>query len=413
MSTGTQPHVRSPLPQLERELELAVPRHERRRVPRQKLADAAQLVALILVVAVQVDINFHHGLISDLAKLYFTHDLRAHPWPYIDARIQYPVLTGAFMTAAAALSHNLHSYLVISSWGLLACGAGCVCALWSVSRRAAYCFALCPLLLVFSVLNWDLLAIMLMVLGWRAWTRERYGQAALWLTLGTFAKLYPIFLLLFCAVALARRVRDAESSRSDLIRYAATAVAATLVVNLPFAILAYHNWLYFWSFSAERNSQADLLAWLGLLRNVGLGTSNLVLSAVVLLVAVAGALAVWRRQPVFHIAALVFFVFMTMQKVYSPQYTLWLVAYALIAGWELWAVGVLSLLGLLCYGDASIHLALVAHHQAAERWYNAYMGSEEQGVRLLTILAVAAAAAWRAGRRPRALRPATAPLATR
>jgi hypothetical protein len=388
-------------------------REGRRFLPDLKPSGPLQLAALIVVVALQVWVNYHEGRISDLSKLYFVHHLHSHPWPYLGVRIEYPVLTGIYMTAAAAVTNGLHGYMVISSLGLLACAIGCVCTLWRIDRLAAYCFALSPLLLVYSLLNWDLLAMVLMLLGWQAWARGRYSLSALWLTLGTFAKLYPVFLLLFCGVELARRVHECDLPRSQLARFAGTAAVVTLAVNLPFALPAFHNWLYFWSFSEHRNEQADLLAWLGLLRHASIGTANMVLTSVVLVAIAAGVVAVWRRQPLGHIAALVFFVFMTMQKIYSPQYTLWLLAYALVAGWEPWAIGVLSLMGLGCYANAVIHISLVAHHPATERWFDSYIGPAQQGERLLTTLAVAFTAALRASRRQRRARLATAVLSNR
>src|SRR5579875_3462210 len=64
------------------------------------------LVALLLVVAGQVLINYHTWLISGGDHLYYLRGLERHPIPYIDTRIEYPVLTGVFMTAAAALTHG-------------------------------------------------------------------------------------------------------------------------------------------------------------------------------------------------------------------------------------------------------------------------------------------------------------------
>src|SRR5581483_11924161 len=103
-----------------------------------------------------------------------------------------------------ALTHGVGTFLRLNALGLWACALGCTYVLWSIDRRAAWRFALCPLLLVFSLINWDLFAILLMLLGWRAFVRGRYAAAGAWLALGVFAKLFPVFLLAFCVVELAR-----------------------------------------------------------------------------------------------------------------------------------------------------------------------------------------------------------------
>ncbi len=384
---------------------------ERRPRRRPRIPAPVQFAVMVALVSVQLWIDYRQGLISDLSKLYFVHHLYTHPFPYAQVRIEYPVLTGVYMTAAAALTHGLHAYMVLSSLGLWALAIGCLTVLWSSSRRAAWAFALCPLLLVYSLLNWDLLAIFLMLLGWRAWQRERYSLSVVWLTLGTFAKLYPAFLLALCLVELARRARAGELRRAQLLRPLLSAAAVTLLLNGPFAALNLRNWLYFWSFNASRNEHADLLAWLGLLHGVGPGNTNLVLSAIVLGAIGAGALAVWRGAATQHVAALVFFAFMEMQKIYSPQYTLWLVAFALLAGWEVWALVVLSLLGLMSYANAAIHIEVVHHGRSMLSWYDARIGPAEQGVRLVTIAGVALGAAHRRAASAPRLGSALAPAA--
>jgi uncharacterized membrane protein len=356
----------------------------------------------IALVSIQVLINAETWLISGPSHLYVGRGLFAHPFPYVDDRIEYPVLTGIFMTVPAAFAHGINEYLRFTSIGLWACAVGCVSVLWSIDRKAAWCFALCPLLLVYSVINWDLFAILLMLLGWRAYIRQRYVAAGAWLALGTFAKLFPAFLLVFCLVELVRswRARATPTAAADLTRFAASATVASVVVNVPFMVLAFHNWSYFWSFNASRNNHSGLLCWLHILSNTRLGPTNAVLTAITLAALAIGAIAVWRSARVAHVAALVFFVFMLIEKVYSPQYTLWLVMFALIAGWELWTIAVLSVMGLVDYADAAVHIKLVNHHSTLLHWYDHHIYDANQGLRLMTILVVALAMAYRRTRQP-------------
>ncbi len=360
---------------------------------------ALALPCLLLIVAAQALINYHTWLISDPDHLYFLRGLGTHPLPYIDARIEYPVLTGVFMTVSAGLTHGLADYLRLNSILLGACSIGCVCTLWSISRRAAYVFALSPLLLVYSLANWDLFAILLMLLGWRAYLRHRYASAGAWLALGVFAKFFPFILLGACLLGLVKRWRTDrdQRSRSDLIRFTTAAAGASAIVNLPFAIPAFHNWIWFWVFNERRNSNADLLAWLHVMSAASTGTVNLVLTGIVVIAIIAGGVAIWRGARIAHVSALVFLVFMVMEKVYSPQYTLWVFVYAVLADWDLWTLVALSLMGLVDYAAAAVHIALV--HSGTPKllnWYVRNIMRREQGFRLLILVATGATTLARA-----------------
>ncbi|MFZ0386073.1 MAG: hypothetical protein WAL22_10440, partial [Solirubrobacteraceae bacterium] len=345
------------------------------------------LVIAIALVTIQVIVNYHVGEISDLKTLFFSHRLARDPLPYVDVRIEYPVLIGLFMTAVAAITRGLHEYLLVSSIGLWICAAGTTCALWNVSRRAAWCFALSPLLLVYSLLNWDLEAIFLMALGWLAWTRNRYATAAALMTLGVFTKLYPVFLLFFCGVALVRRRRDGLATTGDLARFGAAALVAGAVVNVPFMILALHNWSYFWTYNSGRTEHADLLSWLGPLEHAPASTANGVLAAVVAVSVVVGVRVIWRRGSPVHVAAVAFFVYMVFQKINSPQYTLWLVGFAAIDEWEPWTIVALSLMGVADYANAAINIELVTRHDVGfNRWYGQHFYGADQGLRLVTTI---------------------------
>lgn len=357
-------------------------------------ARAVGLPCLLAIVTVQVLINYHTWLISGPDHLYYLRGLNHHPLPYIDARIEYPVLTGVFMTLSAALTHGIQGYLRLNSVLLGACALGCTCILWSICRRAAIAFALCPLLLVFSLANWDLFAILLMLLGWRAYRVQHHAAAGAWLALGVFAKLFPVFLLGACAAQLIARWHAGQdpAARGDLARFGGAAVAASALVNLPFAVPAFHNWLWFWSFNARRDDHASLLAWLHILDTASITTTNVVLTAVVLIVAAIGAVAIWRGTAIARVAALVFLVFMVLEKVYSPQYTLWIVAYALLADWDLWTIVALSLIGLVDDANAAVHIALVHDHASqALTWFDRTIAPREQGFRLLGSIAIAGA----------------------
>jgi uncharacterized membrane protein len=162
------------------------------------------------------------------------------------------------------------------------------------------------------------------------WARSRPVAAGVLIGLATAAKLYPVLLLGALAVLCLRAGR--------LRSFGATlgaAVAAWLVVNVPVMLLAPHGWAQFYTFSRTRPTDYGSL-WLIISERSGnpLGNVNAFAAAVMLLLcAGVAALALYapRRPRVGQLAFLVVAALVLSNKVYSPQYVLWLLPLAVLA----------------------------------------------------------------------------------
>jgi len=199
---------------------------------------------------------------------------------------------------------------------------------------------LSPLLFVQAFTNWDLFAVALASLGLWAWARRRPALAGVLLGLGVAAKLYPLVLLgaLFLLCLRAGRLRA-------WLRCAAAAAAAWLAVDLPVVVLAPANWGRFFRLNSSRPADPDTL-WNLLLHAdrrlldgpLAPGQTPVVLNAVVAgcLVLLAGAATVLVlrapvRPRVGQLAFLLVAGFLLVNKVWSPQYSLWLLPLAVLA----------------------------------------------------------------------------------
>jgi uncharacterized membrane protein len=199
---------------------------------------------------------------------------------------------------------------------------------------------LSPLLFVQAFTNWDLFAVALAALGLWAWARRRPVVAGVLLGLGVAAKLYPIVLLgaLFLLCLRAGRL-------GVWLRTAVAAAVAWLLVDVPVALLAPHNWGRFFALNSSRPADPDTL-W-NLLLNadpnaldgpLASGQTPTVLNAVVagsiaVLVLLAGWLTLRApvRPRVGQLAFLLVAGFLLVNKVWSPQYSLWLLPLAVLA----------------------------------------------------------------------------------
>ena len=193
---------------------------------------------------------------------------------------------------------------------------------------------LSPVLVLNGVVNWDLAAVALTAAAIFAWSRRRPALAGVLLGLGTATKLYPV-LLLVPLLALCVRAGAVRS----WLRALAGAAVAWLVVDVPFMVASPAGFWRFYTFNRERGTEYNSLfyAWQYFVngqRSLSTGVLNGV-SGFLLLVALAAIfvliLLVRRRPRLGQVAFLTVFAFVITNKVYSPQYALWLLPLVVLA----------------------------------------------------------------------------------
>ncbi|WP_245177355.1 glycosyltransferase 87 family protein [Geodermatophilus sp. DF01_2] len=305
-------------------------------------------------------LQYTHLCYSDPVPLFGVYGQGEGALPYLDARVEYPVLTGAVMALAAVLSGwydgladavgllpavpPVQSYTMVTALLMSLCALVVTRAVLPLTGRRPWdtaMVALSPVLFVHAFTNWDLLAVALTTLGMWAWARERPVLAGVLLGLGVAAKLYPVLVLgalfLLCLRAGALRV---------WLRAAGAAVVAWLVVNLPVALVAPENWSWFFAFSRQRPANPESI-WNILLTAAGNGvlggplaqgeTPSVLNAVVAVLLAALAAGVGWLvltapvRPRVAQVAFLLVAGFLLLNKVYSPQYALWLLPLAVLA----------------------------------------------------------------------------------
>ena len=303
---------------------------------------------------------------SDVPYLYTGRGFAEGRLPFSDTGgryevLEYPVVIGYFAYGAAVLTHAVSgepdlearravpadqiysmpgvakesgTYFVVTAVLL---GAVLLVAAWFMAGAQrgrpwdAMLFALSPALALAGLINWDILSVAMVAGAFWAWTRRRPVLTGVMIGLGTATKLYPMFLLGALLVVCLRRGRLREFGV-----VAAASIGSWLVVNAPVLLLGFDQWKVFWTFNSDRG--ADLgslwLVWQQAGHVVTPDTINLVswvfFGAVCAAVLVLGLRA--RRTPrVAQLAFLVVAGFLLVNKVYSPQYVLWLLPFAVLA----------------------------------------------------------------------------------
>jgi uncharacterized membrane protein len=283
---------------------------------------------------------------TDIYPLYFGEGLSAGQVPYIGHHVEYPVVMGAVMQAAAwvvkpvtdpaARGGEFYDVTVALLAVCLVVGvlatAYCAGRNW---RWTGLLVALSPGLVLAAFINWDLLAMALTMAALAAWAARRPVVAGLLLGLAVATKFYPVICVvpLFVLCLRAGRLREFWLT-------AGSAAAAWLAVNLPVLLAAPAGWATFYIFNAKRwvdwgsvwyFFQAEHWPVLG---GLSLATINIA-SAALFLAACVGvavlALAAPRRPRLPQLIFLLTAAFLLTNKVWSPQYVVWLVPLVVLA----------------------------------------------------------------------------------
>lgn len=292
--------------------------------------------------------QYTHACYSDIPHLYQGRGFADGLVPYFDKLqgdmeyLEYPVLTGVFMEVAAwltpgsgSLQHQEQVYWFVNAGMLMVCAAViAVCVSRTHARRPwdGLLVALAPAFALTATINWDLLAVALTAAAMLMWARGRSLAFGILLGLATAAKLYPV-LLLGALLVLCWRA----GKWRDFGKALGGATVAWLAVNLPVMAFAFEGWSKFYTFSQERGVDFGSF-WLIWAQNSsnppGTPTVN-VLATLLMLLCCAGigvlAFTAPRRPRFAQLAFLIVAAFILTNKVYSPQYVLWLVPLAALA----------------------------------------------------------------------------------
>lgn len=307
------------------------------------------------------------GCYNDVVPLYGSHKLDTQAMPYKTSwtddtgtvhYMEYPVATGYFMWGVSELAKyyvkfagnaglrvplDVAAYFTIGAVILSLFYLWAVAATARIARRRIWDVAimcLSPLLIVHAFTNWDLLAIGMTAGAMLAWARGRPVLAGALIGLGTAAKLYPV-LLLGPLLLLALR----SGRHNGLVRAAVTSAVVWLAINLPVMYLYPAGWYEFIKLNSERPAEYD--SWYSIYATLSgrpvfdnapgassptfLNVLSLSLFIVACLAIAWFALSANRRPRLAQLTFLLVAAFLLTNKVWSPQYSLWLLPLVVLA----------------------------------------------------------------------------------
>ena len=276
--------------------------------------------------------QYIHACYSDLPALFSTRAFGDGKWAFDggDQAIEYPALQGVIMWATAQISSDSPvTYFRINAVLLALLFLISVLIVHRIKPELSYLYAIAPTVIAALYINWDLWAIVTMLLSIYWFDRKKLLLSSVALAIAIATKFFPIFLLLPIAIIFLRR----NQIKTGLI-YIASVLGGFLLINIPFAMTTPEGWWRFYDLNLHRDADWGSL-WYGIsIFGVNLANINY-LTILALLIGVLAVtiflLQTQRTLPLSESAVYIFIIVMAVGKVYSPQFVLWLTPLVLMA----------------------------------------------------------------------------------
>ena len=292
---------------------------------------------------------------NDIVPLYRGRGLDQPGFPYayswvegdLTRYMEYPVLAGLFQGAVGWLARTTYPavewlgmadvswYFGLTAFIMSLVWVGTVVMVFQLTGNRAWdtiLMAASPLVVIHAFTNWDIPSVAFMVGALLAVAKRKNWLAGILIGLGTAFKLWPLFIVGAFLVLAIRHKRWAPFFKMIV------ATAATwLVVNLPVALAYPEAWGEFFRLNQERGAEwTTIYALLSRVTGIGFEAEFLNTFSLLSFLACCAALAIMglktpRAPRVAEMIYLILMAFLIFNKVWSPQYSLWLVVPALLA----------------------------------------------------------------------------------
>lgn len=276
--------------------------------------------------------QYIHACYSDLPALFSERAFGKGQWAFSggDQAVEYPALQGVVMWATAKVSPDGPvSYFNFSAILIALLFIASALLVYRIKPESALLYALAPTGTLSLFINWDLWAIVttLLAIYWFDRKQELASAAILGVSIAT--KFFPIVLLLPIAIIYIRR-QEVKNG----IRYIATALGTFIVINIPFALTTPTGWWRFYDLNLHR--EADWGSIWYALSVFGFNLNHINYFAILTLLIGVAVVAIFLLQTketlsLAESSIFIFIVLMTVSKVYSPQYVLWLTPLVVLA----------------------------------------------------------------------------------
>jgi uncharacterized membrane protein len=195
-------------------------------------------------------------------------------------------------------------------------------------KKYAFYFILAPAVLYSLNRNWDIWAIAPMLVAILLFERKKFGLSAVLLAISIATKFFPIVLILPIAIIFLR-----QKNYLAFIRYGAVTLVSWIFINLPFAMVNFKGWAYFYEFSAKRGlGSASFYEITSIIfKSIKFNSIHFYILNIIIFLLVTLFLMRLKQIPnLLESSFFVMFAFILFNKQYSMQYVIWLSALAVL-----------------------------------------------------------------------------------
>jgi hypothetical protein len=199
----------------------------------------------------------HHY--TDITSIYWREGIGTgeHLIPYYEFEFEYPIIVGLIVYLCSSVrlfiedfATAMSYYMIANSVILYAFTMGTIIVLYRIlervkgdSSRFWKCFLITPSFIMFTVFNWDIIAIFFSTLALYYFLKGERLKADLSIGLGIAAKLYPAMLIPVFMIE--------EKNWRERIKHLAIPLIFFGLLNLPFMILNFETWFGTYMFHTE------------------------------------------------------------------------------------------------------------------------------------------------------------------
>jgi len=316
---------------------------------RSKKENPTSLVLLSFAVGILALLQNRYGLFSDIYGFYGLHFSDGlHQWPFSEKTntedlaprhpVEYPAVTGLIMWLISFLItpsypdiySAFHSYYRATAFlNSILFAVSSYLIYKMVGKKYTLYFVLAPAVLYSLNRNWDIWAVVTMLFAIYLYDKKKYDLSAFLLAISIATKFFPLVLMLPILIIFLKNKQP-----KLFIRYVLITATSWVAINLPFILINYEGWAYFYKFSAERGLGSASFYEITniILPSITFSSIHFYFLNFFVLAAVTAYLL--RLKTVPTLAATSFFVmfgFILFNKQYSFQYVIWLSALALLS----------------------------------------------------------------------------------
>jgi len=195
---------------------------------------------------------------TDIASIFWRDGIGTGPHliPYYQFTFEYPVLIGFLVYLASSIrfyapdfSTALNYYVLVMDAVLYLAAIGTIIVVYRITHlmgvekgRIWKAFLIAPSFLMFTVYNWDIIAVFFSTLSIFYHLKGDKRKSALSLGLGIATKLYPCMLIPVYMLE--------ESHWKGRLKTLLAPVAVFALLNLPFVLANFGGWFETWAYHA-------------------------------------------------------------------------------------------------------------------------------------------------------------------